>query len=413
MVKDYSDKLTQKLRIEVKAPSLFRCPISLEIMQSPVSLCTGVTYDRASIQRWLDSGKTTCPATMLPLSTTDLVPNLTLRRLINIWSAAKVSKDDYTPADIIRDLNSFKLDDFFMDQDIDDSVKNSLVCAPDFVKNVVHIAFEKKHGIQLNLKAVEILDLILDSDWIDPKSKATVVSALCQEFHPILDSIIGILKDEGSKPDVKGISIRVLNAAISGSGSKIAASDKLDDLICEITKLVNSCIATDEALKCLSQLTHSKHAIKLMLHYDIVHTLLKILSRGTVNPKSAEKAIMILEASASCTAGRTSIDEVVEECVWIVMGWMMKVGKEGREAAVGILWNLCYNNKNNGTDMERKAKEEVARVKGGMGKVLVVMQGDCGGVVRKMAGDLLRVFRADKMSLVAGYDTKTTHIMPF
>ena len=59
--------------LEVKIPSFFRCPISLDVMRSPVSLCTGVTYDRASIQQWLDSGNTTCPATSTGLETFALV----------------------------------------------------------------------------------------------------------------------------------------------------------------------------------------------------------------------------------------------------------------------------------------------------------------------------------------------------
>ncbi|GFY91253.1 CYS, MET, PRO, and GLY protein 2 [Actinidia rufa] len=48
----------------ISVPTFFKCPISLDVMKSPVSLCTGVTYDRSSIQRWLDSGHNTCPATM-------------------------------------------------------------------------------------------------------------------------------------------------------------------------------------------------------------------------------------------------------------------------------------------------------------------------------------------------------------
>ncbi|KAI5323650.1 hypothetical protein L3X38_032722 [Prunus dulcis] len=36
----------------IAVPSFFRRPISLDVMKSPVSLCTGVTYDRTSIQRW-------------------------------------------------------------------------------------------------------------------------------------------------------------------------------------------------------------------------------------------------------------------------------------------------------------------------------------------------------------------------
>nr|CAD1818010.1 unnamed protein product [Ananas comosus var. bracteatus] len=80
--------------LEVRLPPLFRCPISLEVMRSPVSLCTGVTYDRSSIQRWLDSGHRTCPATRLPLPSTHLVPNLALRRLILSAAAAAAAEDD-------------------------------------------------------------------------------------------------------------------------------------------------------------------------------------------------------------------------------------------------------------------------------------------------------------------------------
>ncbi|KAI6703916.1 hypothetical protein NL676_013052 [Syzygium grande] len=48
-------------------PDDFRCPISLEIMSDPVILSSGHTFDRASIQRWLDSSHRTCPITKLPL----------------------------------------------------------------------------------------------------------------------------------------------------------------------------------------------------------------------------------------------------------------------------------------------------------------------------------------------------------
>nr|XP_034570532.1 U-box domain-containing protein 27-like [Setaria viridis] len=68
-------------------PATFRCPISLEVMRSPVSLPTGATYDRASMQRWLDSGHRTCPAARLPLALMDLIPNLLLRRLIHLHAA--------------------------------------------------------------------------------------------------------------------------------------------------------------------------------------------------------------------------------------------------------------------------------------------------------------------------------------
>nr|ADQ37359.1 unknown [Arabidopsis lyrata] len=65
-------------------PNDFRCPISLEIMSDPVILQSGHTFDRVSIQQWIDSGNRTCPITKLPLSENpSLIPNHALRSLIS------------------------------------------------------------------------------------------------------------------------------------------------------------------------------------------------------------------------------------------------------------------------------------------------------------------------------------------
>ncbi|CAN6275729.1 unnamed protein product [Urochloa humidicola] len=69
-------------------PHLFRCPISLDIFTDPVTLCTGQTYDRPCIERWLAAGHRTCPVTMQPLGDAALVPNRTLRHLIERWLSA-------------------------------------------------------------------------------------------------------------------------------------------------------------------------------------------------------------------------------------------------------------------------------------------------------------------------------------
>jgi len=74
-----------------EVPHYFLCPISLEVMRDPVTLATGITYDRASIERWLFSdGHATCPVTRRALAPEemDATPNHTLRRLIQAWCAA-------------------------------------------------------------------------------------------------------------------------------------------------------------------------------------------------------------------------------------------------------------------------------------------------------------------------------------
>ncbi|KAK8652688.1 hypothetical protein V6N13_126714 [Hibiscus sabdariffa] len=70
---------------EMTIPHLFRCPISLDLFTDPVTLCTGQTYDRSNIEKWLAAGNLTCPVTMQKLHDPSLVPNHNLRHLIQQW----------------------------------------------------------------------------------------------------------------------------------------------------------------------------------------------------------------------------------------------------------------------------------------------------------------------------------------
>ncbi|GAB4834069.1 hypothetical protein Ancab_032322 [Ancistrocladus abbreviatus] len=77
---------------KIEVPPYFLCPISLEIMGDPVTICTGITYERENIERWIFiSNKNTCPVTKQLLTGTDLTPNHTLRRLIQSWCSLNAS----------------------------------------------------------------------------------------------------------------------------------------------------------------------------------------------------------------------------------------------------------------------------------------------------------------------------------
>lgn len=74
--------------IPLQIPHHFRCPISLELMRDPVTIATGQTFDRSSIESWFALSNPTCPVTRSPLSDPTLIPNHTLRRLIQQWCVA-------------------------------------------------------------------------------------------------------------------------------------------------------------------------------------------------------------------------------------------------------------------------------------------------------------------------------------
>ncbi|XP_022771280.1 U-box domain-containing protein 3-like isoform X2 [Durio zibethinus] len=66
-------------------PPYFLCPLSLELMLDPVIVASGQTYDRASIQKWLDIGLTICPKTRQTLTHTNLIPNYTVKAMVASW----------------------------------------------------------------------------------------------------------------------------------------------------------------------------------------------------------------------------------------------------------------------------------------------------------------------------------------
>ncbi|XP_047948590.1 U-box domain-containing protein 30-like [Salvia hispanica] len=87
------EKLDLKKMIEelnlCEVPSVFICPISLEPMQDPVTLCTGQTYERSNILKWFSLGHYTCPTTMQELWDDTLTPNTTLHHLTHTWFSHK------------------------------------------------------------------------------------------------------------------------------------------------------------------------------------------------------------------------------------------------------------------------------------------------------------------------------------
>jgi F-box/WD-40 domain protein 7 len=70
-----------------KPPPSYVCPIGMDLMVDPVILATGHTYDRSSIERWIDQGNKTCPVTGMKLRHTEMTPNFALRSAIHEWAA--------------------------------------------------------------------------------------------------------------------------------------------------------------------------------------------------------------------------------------------------------------------------------------------------------------------------------------
>jgi hypothetical protein len=71
-------------------PEGFLCPITLELMQMPMMAADGHSYEKNAIEEWLETHNTS-PKTNEALPHTSLIPNHTLRAIIQDFEDGLVS----------------------------------------------------------------------------------------------------------------------------------------------------------------------------------------------------------------------------------------------------------------------------------------------------------------------------------
>lgn len=416
-----------KNSLGLTVPSFFKCPISLDIMTSPVSLSTGVTYDRSSIQQWLDEGNNTCPATMQVLESKDVIPNYTLRRLIQVWSTSNPTPLGSNSETSSQSFNQSEPRIGVHDVgNILEGIRNG-VADSETLKILVRYAAESEKNREVLVKAgaVPILAQILSILRLDEKSgqnsrktmeiSEQVVKILgfiphTEDTRRILvnpqplSSIVGILQN-GSR-DAKIESAKLLETlAVDGEmKTLIAAKEGLLDVLLKFCVAETDLKATDTALLCLLSLSTPKRNRLKLIRLGAVGHMTKLLRRA--DKGTAERVLRFLELISACAEGRVSIGDH-PQCVQTIVQKMLKVSDSATEHCVMILWAVCY------LSPDQRARNAVQE-SNGMTKILLLMQSNCSPAVRQMAGDLLKIFREmSKDGGVYSYDSKMTHIMPF
>ncbi|KFK23567.1 hypothetical protein AALP_AAs42834U000100 [Arabis alpina] len=406
----------------ITVPSFFKCPISLDVMKSPVSLCTGVTYDRASIQRWLDGGNNTCPATMQILPTKDFVPNLTLQRLIKVWSdsVGRYSSGSPDPASAkeiptkeelnqsLKRLSLEKDDEIRLEilSRIVRFVKNSdanrefLTGKDDFVPMLVDI-IATTAKTEFVSPAIKILDAIKGDG---EKLSNLMLAKGTNCFKAILVAI------QRGNLETKIESVTVLDWICIDAKSKMVIAEH-DGILRESIKLISTdsdLTLIEASLSFLITISKSKRVRSKLIAAKTITKIKEILlTEETTSVAVTEKSLKLLETLSSKREGRSEIcGEDKGRCVEGVVNKLLKVSTTATEHAVTILWCLCY------VFREDKTAEEAVERCNGVTKLLVMIQSNCSVMVRQMAKDLIKVIKINNISASA-YETKTTHITPF
>eukprot|EP00287_Rhodomonas_sp_CCMP768_P006901 CAMPEP_0196721018 /NCGR_PEP_ID=MMETSP1091-20130531/3687_1 /TAXON_ID=302021 /ORGANISM="Rhodomonas sp., Strain CCMP768" /LENGTH=348 /DNA_ID=CAMNT_0042062389 /DNA_START=1 /DNA_END=1047 /DNA_ORIENTATION=- len=68
---------------DVVVPQEYTCPICLLIMDDPVVISDGCTYERTAITKWLDKKPGVSPQTGKPLEMDEMIPNIFVKKLID------------------------------------------------------------------------------------------------------------------------------------------------------------------------------------------------------------------------------------------------------------------------------------------------------------------------------------------
>ncbi|XP_076933646.1 U-box domain-containing protein 28 [Bidens hawaiensis] len=407
----------------LSVPSFFKCPISMDVMKSPVSLCTGVTYDRASIQKWLDSGHNTCPATMQVLQSTDVVPNLTLRRLIRVWSDSYLLRPEshasFNNHQAFESLKKLITTDPTESVSLNTSTLSSIISfAKSSAENRESLA--KLDGfvplisktLRINnetesnacTKSTELVLIILDLISSEKSIKPQLVKLIANE-PSLATSLTTVLLRGTNTSRISTARVLESLAAFDTESRRIISENS--GILKQLVQLTNSddMTCTEAGVSALASVATSRQAKKEIIRLGIITTAGRIISSQEYSVTVVENVLKLLEMVSTCTEGRTGVCEN-EQLVEEVVRRLLKVSPVATECAIGVIWSVCYMARD-------RAAQEAAMRCNGLTKVLLVMQSNCSGAVRQMCGELVKVLRVNSKSCLASYETQTTHITPY
>ncbi|XP_057964702.1 U-box domain-containing protein 26-like [Malania oleifera] len=410
----------EPLDVGVQIPYHFRCPISLELMRDPVTVSTGQTYDRSSIESWVATGNTTCPVTRSPLSDFTVIPNHTLRRLIQDWCVAHRSfgveriPTPKQPADpsLVRSLLAqsasasaapharlsavTRLASLARDSDKNRSVIVSSHNARHILLSLVFS--DSNSDSELSRESLALLAMfpLTESECAsvasDPRRVAYLVSLL---FH-------------------SSIEVRVNSAALI---ELVAAGIRSPELRAKISNSEGIFEGIVEILRCPLAFPR---ALKVGIKALFALCLVKQSRPAAVAAGAADALVDKLADFEKCDAerGLATVEllcRVPEGCaafaahaltVPLLVKTILKVSERATEYAAGALLSLC-------TASEQSQREAVAA--GVVTQLLLLVQSDCTERAKRKAQMLLKLLRDSwpEDSIANSDDFACSEVFPF
>lgn len=410
----------EPLDLGIQIPYHFRCPISLELMCDPVTVCTGQTYDRTSIESWVATGNTTCPVTRAPLHDFTLIPNHTLRRLIQEWCVANrafgveripTPKQPAEPA-LVRNLLNQASNRAIPYQSrlaalrrlrglARDSDKNrSLISSHNVREIVISVLFSdvEAEPSDLNQEALALLVMfqLTESECALIASRPERVAYLSQLLF-------------NSSIEVRVNSAALIEIVLAGTRSSDLRAEisNVDEIFEGVTDILRNLNSYPPALKISIRALFALCLVKQTRHKAVsagaAETLVDRLT--DLDKCDAERALATIELLCRVSAGCAALAAHALTVPLLVKS-ILKISDRATEYAAGALLSLC-------SATEQSQREAVSA--GVLTQLLLLVQSDCTDRAKRKAQMLLKLLRDSwpEDSIGNSDDFACSEVLPF
>ncbi|XP_019058984.1 PREDICTED: U-box domain-containing protein 30-like [Tarenaya hassleriana] len=362
-------------------PTVFICPISLEPMQDPVTLCTGQTYERSNILKWFSLGHLTCPTTMQELWDDTVTPNKTLHHLICTWFSQKYllmkKRSEDVQGRAIEILGTLRKAKGQARVQALTELRRVVVAHATARKTVVEeggisvisslLGPFTSHAVGSEAVAI-LVNLDLDSDSKSGLMQPAKVSLMADMLNDgLIETKINCTKLIGSLVDEKGFR------------AELVSSHSLLVGLMRLVKDKRQRNGVSPALGLLKSISGHNQVRNLIVSIGAVPQLVDLLP--SLDPECLELALFVLDALCLNLEGRVALKESAN-AIPNTVRILMRVSENCTKHALSILWSVC-----------KLAPEECSplAVEFGLAAKLLMIQSGCDPALKQRSAELLKL----------------------
>ncbi|XP_002976432.2 U-box domain-containing protein 28 [Selaginella moellendorffii] len=391
------------MRLPVKnaeIPPYFRCPISFELMEDPVILSSGITYERSSIQKWLLDGNRACPVTRQALGSCELIPNSTLKQLIKSWSSSSNEEAIISLEEVLcREIDTSSvaiaelLDSSFLlalsKLPSGDSIWERVGDHDEFLEALfATVLAERAIQEEDQAAALSILHTLCKLDAKFTRRAFAACFDSLKRFARLLTS-----SSKTVRTNAASLLETLLSSLSAHDHRQMRDIDGLDALIQGLVWLLAKNTTGDQASPLLKSLlvllatqpTKLKlRAIECGSPKLLIDLLLEQQPTAVIKQQSLE----LLRTLCCCAEGREALAVDHARAVPAILGCVLKISTQATEHGTFIAWALIVCHHSVGSH----AVEDSFLEAGGLSTMVMVLQCDCSMSTKHRAGGLLKHF---------------------